>query len=179
MRCPKCGYISFDYQDSCGNCATSLAGALGEIQGTVRKVQAPNFLGALFADSGGGFGEPPEEAAHTEQPHAAEEDADVELSVNDLVPGVDEGEGGIALGASAEAEEDEDDVVDLASFLGDEEEETAAGERLDRVTDDYVASADVEGGLDLSLDDEGELSLESLSLEDEDDVDLSLEEEDR
>lgn len=44
MRCPKCGYISFDHLDNCLKCNREFKGMSGVIEGTVFKVQAPSFL---------------------------------------------------------------------------------------------------------------------------------------
>ncbi|MFA6282678.1 MAG: hypothetical protein WCT30_01100 [Desulfurivibrionaceae bacterium] len=48
MRCPKCGYISFDRQRSCSKCSTDLTAADEQIQGTGGKAAAPFFLGAVL-----------------------------------------------------------------------------------------------------------------------------------
>lgn len=44
MRCPKCGFISFDHLDNCLKCNKELKGVAGTIHGTVFNVQAPSFL---------------------------------------------------------------------------------------------------------------------------------------
>lgn len=48
MRCPKCGYISFDRQRSCGKCSNDLTAVSEQLQGTVSKAAAPFFLGAAL-----------------------------------------------------------------------------------------------------------------------------------
>ena len=48
MRCPKCGYISFDRQRSCGKCRGDLTSVAEQLQGTVGKAVAPFFLGAVL-----------------------------------------------------------------------------------------------------------------------------------
>jgi len=42
MRCSKCGYISFDHQESCRKCHKPMAG--GEFKGTTYAVAVPLFL---------------------------------------------------------------------------------------------------------------------------------------
>lgn len=42
MRCPKCGYISFDHLDNCRKCHKPTAQS--ELQGTTYPVPVPNFL---------------------------------------------------------------------------------------------------------------------------------------
>lgn len=44
MRCPKCGYISFDSVDECVKCKKSIKSASEILQGSVLNVSAPNFL---------------------------------------------------------------------------------------------------------------------------------------
>jgi hypothetical protein len=48
MRCPKCGYISFDRQKSCGKCSHDLTAVAEQLQGTVIKAEAPFFLAAAL-----------------------------------------------------------------------------------------------------------------------------------
>lgn len=44
MRCPKCGYISFDHQEACRKCTKSIVDTIAEINGTVYEAFAPLFL---------------------------------------------------------------------------------------------------------------------------------------
>ena len=44
MRCPKCGYISFDHQESCRKCNKNIGDTVTEINGTVCDALAPSFL---------------------------------------------------------------------------------------------------------------------------------------
>ncbi len=44
MRCPKCGFISFDHLDNCLKCNKEFKGISGVVHGTSFKVQAPSFL---------------------------------------------------------------------------------------------------------------------------------------
>ena len=48
MRCPKCGYISFDQQRSCGKCGNDLTAVAEQLKGTVSKAAPPFFLGAVL-----------------------------------------------------------------------------------------------------------------------------------
>ncbi|MDG4475630.1 hypothetical protein [Thiovibrio frasassiensis] len=58
MRCPKCGYISFDRQRSCGKCSNDLTAAAEQITGTVSKAAAPFFLGAVLGKKTPAYDEP-------------------------------------------------------------------------------------------------------------------------
>ena len=44
MRCPKCGYISFDYQNICRKCNKDIGDAVTEVNGTVCEALPPAFL---------------------------------------------------------------------------------------------------------------------------------------
>ncbi|MGM0682139.1 MAG: hypothetical protein ACQES8_07955 [Thermodesulfobacteriota bacterium] len=52
MRCPKCGYISFDQEETCANCSRSLQEFSAEIKGTGLKVEKTSFLKSAIEDSG-------------------------------------------------------------------------------------------------------------------------------
>ena len=43
MRCPKCGYISFDHMESCLKCKKDISGST-EVEGTTYHAVAPSFL---------------------------------------------------------------------------------------------------------------------------------------
>lgn len=49
MRCPKCGYISFDDRESCGKCSRDLKEMADQLAGTVSRVAPPEFLAAALA----------------------------------------------------------------------------------------------------------------------------------
>jgi len=44
MRCPKCGYISFDHLETCRKCEKYIGDTVSEINGTVYDAFAPSFL---------------------------------------------------------------------------------------------------------------------------------------
>lgn len=44
MRCPKCGFVSYDLTETCGKCGKNISGASKALQGTVASVGAPGFL---------------------------------------------------------------------------------------------------------------------------------------
>lgn len=58
MRCPKCGYISFDRQKSCSRCSNDLTAVAEQLQGTVGKNAAPFFLGAVLGKRESAVAEP-------------------------------------------------------------------------------------------------------------------------
>jgi hypothetical protein len=44
MRCPKCGYISFDHLETCTKCRKNIAEASKKLAGTIYKAETPAFL---------------------------------------------------------------------------------------------------------------------------------------
>ncbi|MGB3649117.1 MAG: hypothetical protein WA992_11375 [Desulfobulbales bacterium] len=52
MRCPKCGFISFDPLTSCKKCGKDIAEVASELQGTSIKLETPMFLSAALAGYG-------------------------------------------------------------------------------------------------------------------------------
>ncbi|HKJ15425.1 MAG TPA: hypothetical protein VJ988_11275 [Desulfobulbales bacterium] len=52
MRCPKCGFISFDHLTSCTKCGKDIAEVASELQGTSIKLETPMFLSAALAGYG-------------------------------------------------------------------------------------------------------------------------------
>ncbi len=50
MRCPKCGYISFDHQETCTKCQKYIGDVGTEIKGTTFSAKAPAFLRITSAD---------------------------------------------------------------------------------------------------------------------------------
>lgn len=105
MRCPKCGYISFDGQESCAKCGRDVSQVSTELQGTGIKIEAPNWLPSAMV--------------------AEEEDRSVDLIAGDeeeleegeeAPPQFDlEADSGVA--ADAEVELEEDGEPDLSSEL--------------------------------------------------------------
>ena len=51
MRCPKCGYISFDHLESCKKCNKNISEASADLDGTVFAVAAPVFLDLEYKES--------------------------------------------------------------------------------------------------------------------------------
>lgn len=44
MRCPKCGYISFDHKEFCKKCNKNIGDIVTEVNGTICDALAPSFL---------------------------------------------------------------------------------------------------------------------------------------
>ncbi len=50
MRCPKCGFISFDHIDSCLKCTKDIKETSTDLQGTTFNAASPSFLTAFAGD---------------------------------------------------------------------------------------------------------------------------------
>ena len=68
MRCPKCGFISFDHVASCSKCGRDVSEVAAELQGTSIQTEMPMFLGTALAAYS--------EREETFEEHAMEAEAD-------------------------------------------------------------------------------------------------------
>jgi len=125
MRCPKCGFISFDHLDTCLKCNKDIKSVSENVHGSVYNVSAPAFLK---------FNVEPEAEEELDEAFFEEGDAfaDEEIRDPDLDILLDEGE------------EDEPEL----EFAADDSEEEQPGIALS--LDD---EEDEEGGVAFSLDD--------------------------
>ena len=183
MRCPKCGFISFDHLVSCSKCGRDISEVASELQGTSIKVDPPMFLsGALAAfaeseesfeehamedDVAGGIDFNMEMEDEAVEMDAADEDVDFsfeeEEEAVDVAPEedadfeiVEEEEGADISLAEAEAEEAgiAEEDVDI-ELEAEAEEESALEEAEDTFEElDFMSSVDEEeGGLEFDLED--------------------------
>ena len=177
MRCPKCGFISFDHLTSCAKCKRDVSELAVELQGTSIKSELPMFLsGALGAFSAEEEETFEEQALDTEMEEGI--DFDMEMEGEEEVAGADidfsfedEGEeqADISL-AEAEAVED----VDFDLGVGAEEVEISEEEKTDALAAEAEEIEEAEEGaatgfeeLDLSgTDAEGEEGCLEFDLED-------------
>ena len=51
MKCPKCGFVSFDYLDGCTSCGRKLSGVRQELNLSDCKPEVPFLLGSLIGDT--------------------------------------------------------------------------------------------------------------------------------
>ena len=175
MRCPKCGFISFDHLISCAKCGRDIAEVASELQGTSIKVETPMFLsGALAAytdreesfedhamesevDEGIDFSMD-EEPVEEEATEMAGADEDIDFSFEEEGEKADislaEAEAEEAAGIAEEAEEDADFTLEADA---EEVEEEAAPEAAEESFEelDFMGAIDEEeeGGLEFDLED--------------------------
>jgi len=161
MRCPKCGFISFDHLTSCAKCGKDIAEVASELQGTSIKVEMPMFLStalASFADREESF---EEQAMESEVSGGIDFSMDDESTDQEVVQMA--GAGG-DIDFSFEAEEAEESspievkTEDVADFTL-EAEAAATGSVADEESIeelDFMGTADEEeeeGGLEFDLED--------------------------
>ena len=140
MRCPKCGYISFDTFGTCKKCKREIGELLEEFEGTVFEASAPSFL---HIRSTGTLADTPEPEAE-DAVELLEEEQDEGLSLTDsfadedvLTEDMDLDEEEVAVGF------EEMDEVEITSEIMLEESV---------FEDEDSSSSDVEKETDLELD---------------------------
>lgn len=123
MRCPKCGYISFDLVDECLKCKKNIKSTSEVLQGSVLKVPAPNFLK---------FRSEPEETAKNEDEYlenfssvGADFTKEESEYFENEVDFSDDAAGEIEIMSDSFEEEDADEEMVVSSFA---EEESPEGE---------------------------------------------------
>lgn len=105
MRCPKCGYISFDQQETCAKCSRNLQDTKSELKGTGVRGGKPSFLKSIIEESEA-------ESSRTENYEAGAEEGIMALEEFDV----------------GEVSEPEEDIG--MEFFPDEEEEQAGSPDL-------------------------------------------------
>lgn len=129
MRCPKCGFISFDHLEQCVKCKKNIKAVSDTLHGTVFNVAAPSFLHIdLNRDDEEEFDEITVDAPADEDDFV---DDDLEVLVDDGTSDEEEEElaqpapAVAARGAkpekAAESEEDREIEIDLSQFEDTEE----------------------------------------------------------
>ncbi len=151
MRCPKCGYISFDHLDECRKCNKNIAAVSGSLYGTAYNVQPPTFLNLHPEESEEDF----EEVELAEElTQGDDEYVDDELAI--LLEDEDtEPEGDIAFAggeqaaplSSAEDEQDEDGDIEI-DFSQFEAADDSAGDSFDEEEVAEVGEAAEQDGLE-------------------------------
>lgn len=161
MRCPKCGYISFDKEEICRGCKKNIAKFSLELSGVVLRSEVPDFLWFEKPEE-----EEPEEDTEEENTEADSDDVDVASSAdlglgentvefaadrgNDLDASLAEEEGKeIEFDLSSDgggAEEEAKNEIEFDLSMSDAEEKTPAPEPAPAKKDSKKDS-----GLDLSM----------------------------
>ncbi|MEN8189610.1 MAG: hypothetical protein ABFS19_07170 [Thermodesulfobacteriota bacterium] len=154
MRCPKCGYISFDHIDSCLKCGKNVANAT-EVKGTTFHAAAPSFLKLSSAEK---------EAPSDEIEFELEDDEEFEESADEILEAADSDLAMLSGEDDDELsfDEEEDDEISFDAAMGDDIEadddegeilEVDLGEFEETLDDDSGVSAESET-LDIDMPDE-------------------------
>lgn len=125
MRCPKCGFISFDNLETCLKCNKDISAATKAFQGSIQNVATPSFLKFSV----------PDDDIRIEG--AAEVGGQIGFADPDLEILVDDGEEQDQIDFNLDSADDADDNLPLAS---DFDEEATFG---DDKEDDIDLSADL------------------------------------
>lgn len=112
MRCPKCGYFSFDHLESCRKCKKNIMDTAMELNGTMYNVIPPSFLKIVMDDDSDAASD---EGQWVEGAESNSADA-LESETTLFAEGVFE-PSGQAVDAASEGEDDLDGV-DLEEALG-------------------------------------------------------------
>ncbi|MGI9569808.1 MAG: hypothetical protein ACR2PH_08750 [Desulfobulbia bacterium] len=116
MRCPKCGFISFDSLDSCLKCNKNISEATEAFQGSTLKVETPSFLRIPTADEN-----------DLQIEGAAEVGGEIEFADPDLEILVDDDDDQDGIDFNLEGDDETDDLPFASEF----EEETTLDDEED------------------------------------------------
>jgi len=170
MRCPKCGFISFDHLTTCNKCGKDITDVAAELQGTTVKVDSPMFLSsalAAFADREAYYGGPAmdtagsagidfsmeDEAVEEERIDMAEGQEDIDFSFEGENAATDIRLAGTQSGAGGGDEPDTAADLSLAAEAGSGGGAEASEESFEEL--DLVSTVEEEedGGLEFDLED--------------------------
>lgn len=160
MRCPKCGYISYDHLEECLKCKKNIKAATENINGSIYHVAAPTFLhipsdnheeyeesGDIIAEDLQTDGEEyidDELAILVDSPDAEFDDDDApEITIGDEMDVELGDDGDSELGFEVEEAEEDGIEIDLSQF------EAAPSPDMISEEDEESAEPDAFGGLDM------------------------------
>jgi hypothetical protein len=175
MKCPKCGFISFDYNLSCPKCNKDISSEQEKLHIPAFRPDPPFLLGALTGEANESQVGP----APTGSQISFEKEADISLddsSLNDVSP---LGSGEIAVEDSSELNLDSgelslDDTSSLSMDTGEVQAQVAKGLQRPKAEKGKLGSGEFKlepetdlGDLDLGEEGEEELSLDSVEKKEE------------
>ena len=160
MKCPKCGYVSFDYNLSCPKCNKDISSEQAKLHIPAFRPDPPFLLGALTGEANESqIGPAP---AASQIPFEKEADISLDdLKINDT--------GELELGSDANASDDLDKLLDMDEIELDEIPLTGASQKSKFEARVVRATAPKKKAGATPADDELSLDLEDL------DLDLELE----
>ena len=148
MRCPKCGYITFDHLETCPKCKKNIAKISEELSGNIFRVEVPLFL-KFEVD------EPEIEPESSVDVPVEEEDVELEMTVD----GNDSPDVEFSF-------DEEDSTDDSRSFEDNLEEETVDAGIQEEHEETPGSIDDTEGGEDVVFAEDDDFSEFDLNEED-------------
>jgi hypothetical protein len=144
MRCPKCGYISFDQEEACSKCNADLTEINSILSGTAVRVRESCFLASILGQEEGR--NVPEELEFDLAEAMPESGTEIEITEDEGIPVVDLS----PFEQHQEIKEDEDAGI---NFAFPEEE---GGEAIEPVeaAENARPLSDMQGTIDFSFEDE-------------------------
>lgn len=147
MRCPKCGYISFDHVDTCLKCNKDISKASSSVEGTTYNVAPPSFLrfpkggtveeeedSEISFDGGGedyDVVDPDLDVLAEGEEQSGEEPDDASISFGDELDGFGEAEDEEELQLTIDDDDEGDAGIDLGQFEDAfEDEEPSVSEEV-------------------------------------------------
>ncbi len=137
MRCPKCGYISFDHAETCSKCKKDISAQSEQLSGTILMAEAPAYLQFNMTESDGmgvgrGIDVSPDETKFQADPAAAVENEEPETGDEIAFDFPEEDSGSSGADGQNESEDfdlplNDDDEIEIVM----EEEESADTPQVD------------------------------------------------
>ena len=171
MRCPKCGYVSFDHLNNCMKCSRDLSGCRQDLNLIDFRPEVPFLLGSLVGEmEGGGAQQTLSLTQETElelgglgmsEPPASEGS----ISMGDLkIPSVDDSSDEMSL---SEIALDDLETIEASALGGAGGEELELDDLAELSPKDSSAAEEDEGFLGLEFESDGETFEDLGSFEDE------------
>lgn len=147
MRCPKCGYISFDHVDTCLKCNKDISGISSKVTGTTYNVAPPSFL--RFTKGESVEKEDEEISFDPDQGDYGVVDPDLDVLADDDAAGEDEDGGAtISFGDDFEGLDGFEDEKKLEADDSDDESDIDLGQFEDAFEEEEIAEDDEELALE-------------------------------
>jgi hypothetical protein len=165
MKCPKCGYISFDYNLSCPKCSKDISSEQEKLHISAFRPDPPFLLGALTGEAN------ESQIGHAPSASQASLEKEADISLDEEANPNDSGE--IAIGDSSELNLDSgelslDDTSSLSLDTGEVQAQVAKGLQKAKAETDTPGTREFKlepeadlGDFDLGEEREEELSLDS------------------
>ena len=171
MKCPKCGYVSFDHLNNCMKCSRDLSGCRQDLNLIDFRPEVPFLLGSLVGEmEGGGAQQTLSLTQETElelgglgmsEPPASEGS----ISMGDLkIPSVDDSSDEMSL---SEIALDDLETIEASALGGAGGEELELDDLAELSPKDSSAAEEDEGFLGLEFESDGETFEDLGSFEDE------------